>query len=69
MDLTNKVAIVTGSARGIGKAIALRLAEAGADIVVNDIAAAAEALEATANEIRALNRKALHGGCQFRGRR
>jgi 3-oxoacyl-[acyl-carrier protein] reductase len=59
MDLTNKVAIVTGSARGIGKAIALRLAEAGADIVVNDIAGAAETLEATANEIRALGRKAL----------
>jgi 3-oxoacyl-[acyl-carrier protein] reductase len=59
MDLSNKVAVVTGSARGIGKAIALKLAEAGADIVVNDIAAAAEALEGTANEIRALNRKAL----------
>src|SRR5437763_1218799 len=59
MNLTNKVAIVTGSARGIGKAIALRLAEAGADIVVNDIAGAAETLEATANEIRVLGRKAL----------
>jgi 3-oxoacyl-[acyl-carrier protein] reductase len=59
MDLSNKVAVVTGSARGIGKAIALKLAEVGADVVVNDIAAAAEALESTANEIRALNRKAL----------
>lgn len=59
MDLSNKVAIVTGSARGIGRAIALKLAEVGADIVVNDIAAAADALESTANEIRALNRKAL----------
>jgi 3-oxoacyl-[acyl-carrier protein] reductase len=59
MDLSNKVAIVTGSARGIGKAIALKLAEVGADIVVNDIPAAAEALESTAAEIRALNRKAL----------
>jgi 3-oxoacyl-[acyl-carrier protein] reductase len=59
MDLSNKVAIVTGSARGIGRAIALKLAEVGADIVVNDITAAAEALESTANEIRALNRKAL----------
>ena len=59
MDLSNKVAIVTGSARGIGRAIALKLAEAGADIVVNDIPSAAEALEKTANEIRALKRKSL----------
>jgi 3-oxoacyl-[acyl-carrier protein] reductase len=59
MDLSNKVAVVTGSARGIGKAIALKLAEVGADVVVNDIPAAAEALEGTANEIRALKRKAL----------
>lgn len=59
MNLSNKVAIVTGSARGIGRAIALKLAEVGADIVVNDIAVAAEALESTAGEIRALNRKAL----------
>ncbi len=59
MNLTNKVAIVTGSARGIGKAIALKLAEYGADIVVNDIPAALNDLEGTANEIRALNRKAL----------
>lgn len=59
MDLSNKVAIVTGSARGIGRAIALKLGEVGADIVVNDIAAAADALESTASDIRALNRKAL----------
>jgi len=59
MDLSNKVAIVTGSARGIGKAIALKLAEVGADVVVNDIPAASEALKATANEIKALGRKSL----------
>ena len=35
MDLSNKTAIVTGSARGIGRAIALKLAEVGADVVVN----------------------------------
>ena len=59
MDLSNKVAIVTGSARGIGRAIALKLAESGANIVVNDIAAAADSLEGVAAEIRALNRQAL----------
>jgi 3-oxoacyl-[acyl-carrier protein] reductase len=59
MDLSNKVAIVTGSARGIGREIALKLAEVGADIVVNDIPAAAETLENTANEIRALKRRVI----------
>jgi 3-oxoacyl-[acyl-carrier protein] reductase len=59
MDLSGKVALVTGSARGIGRAIALKLAGAGADIAVNDIAAAAEPLEGVAVEIRALGRQAL----------
>ena len=35
MQLTNKTAVVTGGSRGIGKAIALRLAAAGANVVVN----------------------------------
>ncbi|MBQ7793360.1 MAG: SDR family NAD(P)-dependent oxidoreductase, partial [Clostridia bacterium] len=51
--LKGKTAIVTGSARGIGKAIALKLAGEGANIVVNDIPGS-ETAEETAAEIRAL---------------
>ena len=59
MDLTDRVAIVTGSARGIGQAIALKLAEVGANVVVNDIEPAAEPLEGVAAQIRALKRRSL----------
>ena len=58
MDLSNKIAIVTGSGRGIGRAIALKLAEVGAAVVVNDIGDA-EPLEAVAREIRAMGRQSL----------
>lgn len=53
-NLTGRVAIVTGSARGIGRAIAHRLAKSGATIVVNDIHHGLE-LEQTLNEIRSQN--------------
>ena len=56
-DLNGKVALVTGSGRGIGHAIALRLAQAGADIIVNYVRNQAPA-EETANAIRAMGRTA-----------
>ncbi len=53
-----KVALVTGSGRGIGRAIAMHLAEGGADLVVNFFRNRAPA-EDTAEEIRALGRRAV----------
>lgn len=49
-DLSNKVAIITGSSRGIGRAIALRMAQHGAKVVVTS--RKAEACEKVAAEIR-----------------
>jgi len=55
--LEGKTAIVTGGANGIGRGICIRLAKAGANIVVADVAA--EEGEETANLVRALGREAV----------
>jgi 3-oxoacyl-[acyl-carrier protein] reductase len=57
MNLSDKVAIVTGAGRGIGHAIALKLAEDGATVAVSDILA--KEAEAVAGEIKAAGGKSL----------
>ena len=57
MNLTDKIAIVTGAGQGIGKAIAIRLANAGAHVAIMDLNMAAA--EAVAGEIESIGRKAL----------
>jgi 3-oxoacyl-[acyl-carrier protein] reductase len=59
IDLTGKSALITGGARGIGKAICLKLAAQGADIAFVDVGRA-EVAEATVAEIQALGRKAVY---------
>jgi 3-oxoacyl-[acyl-carrier protein] reductase len=58
LPLTSRIALVTGASRGIGRSIALALAESGADVAVNYNSNSAAA-ESVCNEIRAKGRKAL----------
>jgi len=57
MDLVDKVAIVTGAGRGIGKAIAIALAREGASVIINDVDI--QTAEKVAKEIKSLGGKAL----------
>ncbi|MBF0889871.1 acetoin reductase [Gluconobacter sp. LMG 1744] len=57
MSLSGKVAAVTGAAQGIGKAIALRLAKDGADVILLDVKQ--DILAQTAKEVEALGRRAV----------
>jgi 3-oxoacyl-[acyl-carrier protein] reductase len=57
-DLSGKVALVTGASRGIGRAIALALAQAGADLGINFLSRAEEA-ETAADEVRRYGRRAI----------
>ena len=61
LDATGKVVVVTGASKGLGRAMALGFAEAGADVVV--ASRKVDACEEVAAEIRALGRRALAIGC------
>ena len=60
-DLSGRVALVSGSASGLGRAMAMSLAEAGADLMLADINTAGN--EATAMHIAGLGRRALSVTC------
>ena len=60
-DLTGRVALVTGATRGLGREIALGLAEAGADVVI--ASRKAEACEQVAQEVRERGRRSLGHAC------
>ncbi len=62
LNLSDKLAIVTGGSRGIGAAIALKLAHAGADVVVNYTASSGKA-EEVASTVRNLGRRAFVVQC------
>lgn len=63
-DLTGKTALVTGGGRGIGRGIALGLAEAGANVAITS--RTEEELKSVAAEIEALSRKAYYGVADVR---
>jgi 3-oxoacyl-[acyl-carrier protein] reductase len=66
-DLTDKVAIITGAGRGLGREEAMQLARQGARVVINDIdrPEAKEAAEATVEEIKGFGGEAIavYGDC------
>lgn len=57
MNFTGKTALVTGSGSGIGKSIAMMFAEAGANVVINDVSQ--KDAESAAQEIESLGREAI----------
>ncbi len=61
IDMTDKVVLITGGSRGLGRAMALGFAGAGADIIITS--RKIESCEATAREVEALGRQAMPYAC------
>ncbi len=59
MQVSGKTALVTGAGSGLGRSIALALAEAGADVAVTELASRMENARTVAASIRSMGRKAL----------
>lgn len=57
--MVNKIALVTGSSRGIGRAIAIELAKSGIDIIINDYENPQEGIEVV-HEINKIGQRAIH---------
>ena len=53
IDLTGRVALITGGSRGIGRACAMRFAEAGADVIINYVSSKSAAVFNAAFSFRA----------------
>src|SRR6266853_5625449 len=61
LEATDKIVLVTGGSKGLGRAMALGFAEAGADVVV--ASRKLEQCETVADEVRAMGRRALAVSC------
>ena len=62
-DLSGRVALVSGAAQGMGRAMAIGFAEAGADVMICDINS--EGIQATADHIQKLGRRAVPVTCDI----
>jgi NAD(P)-dependent dehydrogenase (short-subunit alcohol dehydrogenase family) len=59
LTIQPRIALITGAAQGIGRAIALRLAEDGLDIAIADLASQRTKLDGVAEEVRAKGRRCI----------